>query len=213
MDKVLVGRKEGMTRIYNEEREVVPVTIVESPDCVLLNKREVDGRPSVQLGFEKTDKLNKPEAGQFESRGIEPRRVLREFIVAPDSPLLELENGEPVETSLFTHGDRVDVKGVTKGRGFQGSMKRWGFSGGPGSHGGGLGRKTGSIGQAADPSRVFPGKKMPGRYGNDQKTMQNLTVQKVIEAENLLLISGSVPGAEGEIVIVHSALKGDNNGN
>lgn len=212
MMKVIIGRKEGMTRVYDEQREAVPVTVIETPDCVLVQKRKVDGRPSVQLGFERTDKLNKPEAGQFKSRGIDPRRVLKEFIVDPESPLLDLEVGDPVGTDMFSVGDAVDVKGITKGRGFQGAMKRWNFSGGPASHGGGLGRKTGSIGHAADPSRVFPNKKMPGRYGNDKKTVQNLELQKTIESEDLLLVSGSVPGSEGGTVVVHSARKGENNG-
>ncbi len=212
MDKVLLGKKEGMTRVYNDENEAVPVTVIESTDCVLVDKREVDGKQIVQLAFDKTDNLNKPEAGQFESRGIEPRRVIREFVVSEDSPLLEVEAGAEVAPQLFEVGDTVDVVGVTKGRGFQGVVKRWNFSGGPDSHGGRLGRHTGSIGPSADPSRVYPGKKMPGRYGNKRKTVQSLTIEKIIDDKGLLLVSGSVPGSEGGTVVVHSAQKGDIDG-
>ncbi len=209
MEKILLGKKEGMTRVYNNDDEVVPVTVIESTDCVLVEKRQVNGQQVVQLAFDKTDNLNKPEAGQFESRGIEPRRVIREFAVSEDSPLLEAETGDEVAPALFEVGDSVDVVGVTKGRGFQGVVKRWNFSGGPGSHGGGLGRHPGSVGQSADPSRIYPGKKMPGSYGNDQKTMQNLTIEKIIDEKGLLLVSGSVPGSEGGTVIIRSARKGD----
>lgn len=211
MLKILIAKKVGMTRVF-EGDNARPVTVVESPDCVVVQKREVDGRPSIQIGFEKTEKLNKPEKGHFEARGVEPRRVLAEFIVEEDSPLLELEEGDDIGAEIFEAGELVDVKGKTKGRGFQGVMKRWNFSGGPASHGGRFGRRTGSIGQAATPSRVYPGKKMPGQYGNDTQTIERLEIVKVLPDENLILISGSLPGPSGEIVFIRDARKGERNG-
>ncbi len=210
MQKVLIGEKAGMSQVYNESDEAVPVTLIESPDCVLVMVRQIDGRRSVQLGFDETDGLNKPEEGHFTSRGVAPRRVLREFLVSEDSPLLEMEEGDPVGPDLFEVGERVDVQGRTKGRGFTGAMKRHGFGGGPSSHGGRFGRRTGAVGNAADPSRIFPGKKMPGRSGNEQRTQQNLNVVRVFPDENVLMVSGSIPGPDGGVVIVHSALKGAN---
>ncbi len=209
MLKVLMAKKVGMTRIYDGD-EAVPVTVVESPDCVLVRKRTVNGRPSVQIGFEISDKLNKPQEGQFTSVGVKPRRILKEFIVSDDSALLELDEGTEINTDIFEEGELVDVSGQTKGRGFQGVMKRWNFSGGPSSHGGRFGRRTGSIGNAADPSRVYPNKKMPGQYGNDNQTVENLKIMKVVAEENLILISGSVPGAEDGLLIIRNARKGEN---
>ncbi len=209
MRKVLLGKKEGMSRLYDAEGSAVPVTVIQSLDCVLVGCREFDGINSVQLGLEKTDKVNRPVRGQFESRGIEPRKILREFQVSADSPLLEIEAGELIKPSLFETGEVVDVTAVTKGRGFQGVVKRWNFAGGPASHGGRFARRTGSIGQAADPSRVFPGRKMPGQYGGDTQTVQCLTVERIIEDESLILVAGSIPGARGGTVVVRSTLKGD----
>lgn len=209
MRKLLIGKKAGMSQVFDEDGNAIPVTMVESPDCVLVLKRTVDGRPSVQIGFDRTDKLNKPEAGHFESRGVEPRRVLEEFLVDEDSPLLEMEEGDDVGPDLFEEGERIDVRGRTKGRGFSGAMKRHGFSGGPSTHGGGFGRSTGAVGQAADPSRIFPGKKMPGRFGNDWRTIQNLEVVSVFPEDRVLMVSGSIPGPDGGVVLVHDALKGE----
>jgi large subunit ribosomal protein L3 len=206
-NKVLIGKKAGMTRIYNDDRETVPVTAIVSPDCVLVKQREVDGRLSVQLGFRKTDTINQPMDGHFESQDLDPHKELHEFIVPEDSPLAELESGDPIEPNLFEVGDSVDVTGKSKGRGFAGVVKRWNFSGGPSGHGGGFGRNTGSVGQSADPSRVFPGKKMPGHYGNETTTMQNLTVEKILPDENALLVSGSIPGADDWTVIVTNSVK------
>jgi len=207
MDKVLLGRKAGMTQVYNED-DARAVTVVESPDCVVVQKRTVNDQPSIQIGFDQTDKLNRPESGHFESKGIEPRRVLQEFMVDEDSVLVEHEEGDGLSVDLFEEGEMVDVVGKTKGRGFSGVMKRWNFSGGPSSHGGRFGRRTGAIGQSADPSRVFPGKKMPGHYGNDVETVQNLEVVRVFPEKHILLISGSIPGPEGNTVLIHSAVKG-----
>ncbi len=209
MRKVIIGKKAGMSQVY-EDNEAIPVTAVESPDCVVVMKRKVNNRYAIQLGFEKSDKLNKPRSGHFESRGIEPRRVLKEFMVDEESELSELEPGDDVGFEIFEEDEIVDVSGRTKGRGFQGGVKRWGFSGGPASHGGGFGRKTGSIGNAADPSRVYPGKKMPGQYGNDLKTVQNLRVIRIMPEEDLMLVSGSVPGPENSILVITDARKGEN---
>ncbi|MFP4686607.1 MAG: 50S ribosomal protein L3 [bacterium] len=211
MLKVLLAKKVGMTRIYDGDR-AIPVTVVESPDCVLVKKRMINGASSVQIGFDENEKLNKPQRGQFEAVGVKPRRVLKEFIVSENSPLLELDEGTDIKPDIFEEGELVDVSGKTKGRGFQGVMKRWNFSGGPASHGGRFGRRTGSIGNAADPSRVYPNKKMPGQYGNDNQTVENLKVMRIVAEENIILIAGSVPGASDGLLIIRNARKGEENG-
>jgi large subunit ribosomal protein L3 len=208
MNKVLIGRKAGMTQVY-DDGEATPVTAVESTDCVLVQKRTVNGQPSLQIGFDETSNATKPLEGHFESQGVEPRRVLNEFIVPESSPLAERDAGDEINVDLFEEGDMVDVVGKTKGRGFSGVVRRWDFSGGKGGHGGRLGRRTGAIGQSADPSRVFPGKKMPGQYGNDVTTIQNLEIVRVFPDEDVLLVSGSVPGSEDGTLIIHSAVKGE----
>ncbi|MFB6226838.1 MAG: 50S ribosomal protein L3 [bacterium] len=207
MNKVLIGKKAGMTRIYNENDESVPVTAIKSPDCVVVRKRSLEGRPSLQLGFRETDSVNKPLQGHFDKHGVSPRKELHEMIVEEDSPLADLEPGDRVKPDIFDVGDIVDVTGESKGRGFQGVVKRWDFSGGPSGHGGRFGRNTGSVGQSADPSRIFPGKKMPGQYGGDTTTMQNLTVMRILPDENAILVSGSVPGADEWTVMVRNAAK------
>ncbi len=196
-----------MTRVYNDAGEVIPVTAVISTDCVLVKTRDVDGRLSVQLGFRETDSINKPMNGHFESEGLKPHKELHEFIVSDDSPLANLEPGDRVDPEVFEVGDSVDVTGKSKGRGFTGVVKRWDFSGAPSGHGGGFGRNTGSVGQSADPSRVFPGKKMPGQYGDETATMQNLSVVNILPSEDALLVSGSVPGADEWTVIVRNSVK------
>lgn len=207
MKRVLIGKKAGMTRIYNDDNESVPVTAIETPDCVVVKTHELDGRPSIQLGFRETDSINKPLDGHFESEGLAPHKELHEFIVDEDSPLTDFEPGDRVGPDLFEKGDIIDVTGRSKGRGFAGVVKRWDFSGGPNGHGGGFGRNTGSVGQSADPSRIFPGKKMPGQYGGDTTTMQNLTVMRVLPDEDVILVSGSVPGADDWSVVVRNAAK------
>lgn len=208
IEKVLIGKKAGMTRIYNDQGEAIPVTAIVSSDCVLVQEREVDGRTSVQLGFRETDSINQALDGHFESQDVQPRKELHEFLIAGESPLNDYETGDALGPEIFEVGDSVDVTGETKGRGFSGVVKRWNFSGGPRGHGGGFGRNTGSVGQSADPSRIFPGKKMPGQYGNKTSTMQNLTVEKILPDEDALLVSGSIPGADDWSVVVRSTAKG-----
>lgn len=208
MNKVLIGKKAGMTRVYNDDGETVPVTAIVSEDCVVVDTHEDEDRFAVQVGYRKTDSINQPMDGQFESRDLAPRKELHEFALSEDSPLTDYEIGDSVTPELFEVGDHVDVTGKTKGRGFSGVVKRWNFSGGPKGHGGGFGRNTGSVGQSADPSRIFPGKKMPGQYGNETTTMQNLTVEKILPDENALLVSGSIPGADDWTVVVRDTAKG-----
>lgn len=209
MNKILIGKKSGMTRIYNDDGEAVPVTAIVSPDCVVVQKRQVNQETSVQLGFRRTDSINEPMDGHFEAHGLEPHKELHEFLVDDDSPLDDIDEGDNVLPDIFDVGDHVDVTGQTKGRGFSGVMRRWGFSGGPRGHGGGFGRNTGSVGQSADPSRIFPGKKMPGQYGNKTTTMQNLRIEKILPDENAILVSGSVPGADGWTLVVRDTVKGE----
>ncbi len=207
MRKVLIGEKAGMTRVYEGDGTAVPVTAVESPDCVVVQRRRVEGRPSVQLGFDVIDDVNQALQGHFDAHDVSPRRVLMEFLLDEDAPLGDHEEGDPVRPDLFEEGEPVDVTGQTKGRGFSGAMRRWNFSGGPKTHGGGFGRTTGSVGHAADPSRIFPGKKMPGQYGHDTETVENLRVVRVLPDEDVLLVSGSIPGADGWPVVVRDAVK------
>ncbi len=207
--KVIFGEKAGMTQVFDDETaDAIPVTIIESEDCVVVQHRKVDGRPSVQVGFRETDGLNKPERGHFEALGLEPRRELAEFLVDEDSPLLELEPGDEVLPDLFEVDEYVDVQGRTKGRGFSGAIRRWNFSGGPKTHGGGFGRGTGSIGQATQPSRVFPGKKMPGQYGNKIDTMQSLRVVDIFPEERVFFVKGSVPGPTGGTLLIRETARG-----
>ncbi|MFB6355229.1 MAG: 50S ribosomal protein L3 [bacterium] len=210
MQQVLLGQKEGMSQIYDDDGKSIPVTVVSSEDCVLVQKRTVQDQPSLQIGFDEIgeNKVNKPMKGHFDAHGVSPRRVLQEFIVNDDSPLAELDEGDRIGVDIFEEGDSIDVKGKTKGRGFSGAVRRWGFGGGPMSHGGGMDRRTGSVGQSADPSRIFPGKKMPGQYGNEIETIQNLSVVRVFPEEDALFVSGSLPGPEGNTIILYNTQKG-----
>lgn len=202
--KGLLGTKVGMTQIWRNDK-VVPVTVVLAGPCPVVQRKEptTDGYSAVQLGFGETRKksLNKPLLGHLEKAKAEPVRFLREFRdFNPD--------GEVVTVEVFAGGEKVDVTGTTKGRGTQGVMRRWGFQGGPASHGSKKWhRRPGSIGQRKTPGRVFKGKKMAGHYGNERITTSNLEVVEVRAAENLLLIKGAVPGANGSLVVIKAAKK------
>ncbi len=202
MARGIIGRKKGMTQIFSEQGEMVPVTVIEAGPCVVadIKSEDKDGYTAVRLGFErvKSDKLNKPDLGQFEKFDLEPHRYLREFYCESED---EYTPGDEITVEIFSSGDKVDVTGVTKGKGFSGNVKRHGHSTGPRTHGFGLDRGPGSIG-ALGPERVFKGQKLPGRMGRNRTTIKNLKVMRVMPERDVLLVKGSVPGPEEGIVEV-----------
>jgi len=208
MMKGLIGKKLGMTSVYDESGAAVPVTVIEAGPCVVVQRREndKDGYTAVQLGFEdqKEQRMNKPDLGQFKKAGVDAKRVLKEFRVDDSA---EVAVGDVVNASAFEEVNYVDIVATGKGRGFQGVVKRYGFGGGRASHGGGWTRRPGSIGMCEFPGRVFKGKKMPGQMGDKRVTTQNLKIIQVRPEENLILVKGSVPGANGGIVVIKEALK------
>lgn len=209
MVKGMLGRKAGMTRIFTEDGAVVPVTYIEAGPCSVVQRktRDIDGYEAVQLGFaaKRKDKAKKPESGHFAKAGVEPCRELREFSVDAAS---ELKPGDAIKADMFAAGERVDVVGVSKGRGFAGVHKRHGFGGGPETHGSNFHRAPGSIGQSADPAKTFKNKKMPGHMGNARVTVQNIEVVQVDGEKNLIAVRGAVPGPNGGVVVIRKSVKG-----
>ena len=207
----LVGRKVGMTRVFGEKGEAIPVTVLEvSTNYVAQKKSEMtDGYNAVQVSFgsKKANRVNKPQAGHFAKAGIEAGRGLLEFRV-DESRLQELQVGSALDVNLFAIGQFVDVTAVSKGKGFAGNIKRHNFRSQRASHGNSLSHRVpGSIGQCQDPGRVFKGKKMPGRLGGKRVTTQNLVIIRVDEDRKLLLIKGAVPGAVNAKVVVRPSVK------
>jgi large subunit ribosomal protein L3 len=206
----ILGRKLGMTQIYSSEGRVVPVTIVQVGPCLVVQRRTVaaDGYEAVQLGLVEerpARKVSRPMRGHFDKAGVAPTRKLVEFRVDSDE---EWNEGDQVKASIFAADEYVDVVGTSKGKGFQGVVKRHGFAGGRATHGSMFHRAPGSIGQASDPSRVFPGMKAPGRMGGQRVTVKNLRVEKVDEERNLLFLRGSVPGPRDGYLAIRRAKKG-----
>ncbi|MFK4310735.1 large subunit ribosomal protein L3 [Bacillus sp. RC242] len=207
MTKGILGRKIGMTQVFAENGELIPVTVIAANPNVVLQKKttETDGYNAIQLGFEdKREKLtNKPEQGHTAKASTTPKRFIREI---RDADVDGLEVGQEVKVEVFTAGEIVDVTGISKGKGFQGVIKRHGQSRGPMSHGSRYHRRPGSMGPVA-PNRVFKGKKLAGRMGGDQVTIQNLEIVQVDTERNLLLVKGNVPGAKKSLVVVQGAVK------
>ena len=211
MDGIL-GKKLGMTQIYNDDGTTVPVTVVQAGPCLVVQRKtaDSDGYEAVQVGLveakkAKKAKPGKPLAGHFAKAGVEPVRHLVEFRVAAGD---EAKPGDEVKASLFATDDYVDVTATSKGKGFQGVIKRHGFKGGRATHGSMFHRAPGSIGQSAYPSRVFPGVRLPGRMGGTQITTKNLRVVKVDEENGLLYLRGAVPGAAGGLLTIRRAKRG-----
>ncbi|WP_432362169.1 50S ribosomal protein L3 [Sporosarcina sp. UB5] len=208
MTKGILGRKVGMTQIFAENGDLIPVTVIEAAPNVVLQKKtiETDGYEAIQLGFDdKREKLaNKPEKGHVAKAETAPKRFIREF----RGDVAGYEVGQEVKVDTFAEGDIVDITGVSKGKGFQGVIKRHGYSRGPMSHGSRFHRAPGSLG-AVDGQRVFKGKKLPGRTGGDTVTIQNLEIVRVDAERNLLLVKGNVPGARKSLITVKSAIKGN----
>jgi large subunit ribosomal protein L3 len=207
----LIGKKIGMTQFYNADGNVVPVTLIQTGPCVVVQKKESakDGYNALQVGFgrKKSQRVNKPEQGHMAKAGKGAFEVLKEFRLDDVS---QYEVGQEIKAGdLFKAGDRVDVSGTSKGHGFTGVIKRWSFGGFPGSHGTHeYFRHGGSIGNRSFPGRVRKGKKMAGHWGNEQISVQNLEVVDIRPEANLILIKGAVPGARQGIVVVRQAMKG-----
>lgn len=205
----ILGKKVGMTRVFTEDGRWIDVTVVEAGPCTVVQRKtdESDGYSAVQLGFgeRKEKQCTKPQKGHFDKAGIAPKRTIREFAVEADS---ELKAGDEITAEIFKAGDLVDICGTSKGKGFAGVIKRHGFSGGPGGHGSHFHRAPGSMGQSATPSKIFKNKKLPGHMGNVRVTTQNLEVVEVDPEKNLLVIRGSVPGANGGVLTVSKSVKG-----
>ena len=210
MRKGILGRKVGMTQIFTENGQLVPVTVIEAtPNKVIqIKTRETDGYEAIQVGFgEKRDKLiNKPEQGHLEKAGVKNVRYLREFRKEGVAEFQDLKVDDSIEVDMFKPGELVDVTGTTKGKGFAGVIKRWGFARGPMAHGSMYHRRVGSLG-AAGMARVFKGRKLPGRMGNVQRTIQGLELIRVDTERNLLLVKGGIPGARGSLVKVQASVK------
>jgi len=209
MKKAIIGKKVGMTQIFDEAGKVIPVTVIEAGPCVVVQKKtaEKEGYNAVQLGFGEVEerKVNKPELGHFKKAGVEPKKVLKEFQLENSN---ELNVGDVLKADVFAEGDKVDVTGISKGKGYAGVIKRWGAQRTPTSHGGGpVHRHAGSMGSGTDPSRIFPGKIGAGHMGAEQVTVQNLDVVKVDPEMNLIAIRGAVPGPKGGIVYIKNTSK------
>ena len=208
--KALLGRKLGMTQVWNADGHLVPLTVVQVGTNVVTQVRteEVDGYSAIQLGFGEIDsrKVTKPLQGHFEKAGVDPRRHLAEVRTSEHD---SYELGQELDAATFEAGQSVDVSGTTKGKGFAGVMKRHGFAGVSASHGAHRNhRKPGSIGACATPGRIFKGLRMAGRMGGNRRTVQNLTIQAVDTEKGLLLISGAIPGPKNGVVLVRSSVKG-----
>ncbi|MBQ8763340.1 MAG: 50S ribosomal protein L3 [Clostridia bacterium] len=207
MQKALIGKKIGMTQIFDEKGNVVPVTVVEAGPCTVVMKKTIenDGYEAVQLGFGdvKVQRVNKPMMGHFKKADVAPKKTLKEFKLEGD-----LNVGDTIKADIFAAGDKVDVAGTSKGKGTAGSIKRWNFSRLKESHGTGpVARHAGSLGACSDPSRVYKGKKLAGHLGCEKVTIQNLDVVKVDAENNLIAIKGAIPGPKGGIVVIRNSVK------
>jgi large subunit ribosomal protein L3 len=206
MSNTILGRKLGMTQVWSEDDRLVPVTVIKAGPCTItqIKTLEKEGYSAIQIGFEglKANKVNKPMKGHFDKAGVEPLKVLREVRV-DDASTYEL--GQQINVEQFAEVKKVDVSGISKGKGFAGVMKRHNFRGGPGGHGAHFHRAPGSIGQCATPSRVFKGLRLPGHMGVDKVTVKNLEVVRIDVEQNLMLVKGAVPGGKGALVSVRTA--------
>jgi len=209
MVKGIIGKKVGMTQLFDENGKVIPVTVIEAGPCTVVQKKTVesDGYQAVQLGFGEVSakKVNNAAAGHFKKANVAPKKTLREFRLEDVSGL---NVGDVIKADVFAAGDKVDVAGISKGKGYQGVIKRYGKHRLRESHGTGpVARHAGSNGSTSTPSRVFKGKKLPGHMGAERVTVQNLIVVKVDAENNLIAIKGAIPGAKGSVVTIHDSVK------
>ncbi|MDI9490054.1 MAG: 50S ribosomal protein L3 [Clostridiaceae bacterium] len=205
MNRFMLGRKAGMTQLFDEHGLMIPVTVIDcGPLTVVQNKtEEIEGYQAVKVGFDQYKKHNKPAIGQFTKVNVEPMRILREF-----RDTEQYETGQTIKVDeMFEAGDKVDISGTSKGKGFQGSIRRHGFSKGPMSHGSKYHRGPGSMGSSATPARVQKGKKLPGQLGNKRTTVQNLEVVQVDGERNILVVKGAVPGPKGGLLEIKTSVK------
>ena len=208
MEKAIIGKKLGMTQIFDENGNVIPVTVIEAGPCTVVQKKtaENDGYSAVQLGFEDVQekRLTKPAAGQFKKAGVSAKRHLKEFRLEGAA---DMNVGDVVAADTFAAGDKVDITGITKGHGYTGAIKRWNLHMLGKTHGiGPIHRQSGSMG-VIDPARIFKNKKMAGQYGNEQVTILNLAVAKIDAENNLIAVRGAIPGAKGGIVFIRDSIK------
>mgnify|MGYP002512449725 CR=1 FL=1 len=204
MQKAIIGKKIGMTQLFDEKGKVIPVTVIEAGPCVVVTKKTIenDGYEAVQIGYGDIadKKVTKPMKGHFAKADVAAKKFLKEFRIE-DTSVLNI--GDIVKADTFASGDKVDVQGISKGKGYAGVIKRWNFSRLKETHGTGpVHRQAGSMGANSDPSRIFKNKKMPGQYGNEQVTILNLDVVKVDAEKNLIAIKGAIPGPKKGIVMV-----------
>ena len=209
MQKGIIGKKIGMTQIFDANGKVVPVTVVEAGPCPVTQKKTIenDGYESVQLGFQdvKVERLTKPLKGHFAKADVAPKKVLKEFRL---SDISGVNVGDIIKADIFAAGDMVDVTGTSKGKGTAGAIKRWNFSRLKESHGTGpVARHAGSLGACSDPSRVYKGKKLAGHLGNEKVTVQNLSIVKIDAENNLIAIKGAIPGPKGSFVVIKDTCK------
>jgi len=208
MKKAILGTKIGMTQIFDEEGKIVPVTVILAGPCTVVQKKtvETDGYEAVQVGYGevKEKNLNKPQKGHFAKADTAANKYLREFRLDDVSAL---NVGDEIKADVFEAGEKIDVTGTSKGKGFAGPMKRWGLHRGPMSHGSGYHRGSGSMGACSAPGRVMKGKKLPGHMGVEQVTVQNLEVVMVNAEENIILVKGAVPGAKGGLITIKNSVK------
>lgn len=212
MKKAIIGKKLGMTQIFLQDGRLVPVTVIQAGPCTVVQKKtiEKDGYEAVQMGFEeipqnRAEKLvNKPQAGHFKKANVAPMRTLREFRL---DDCASYEVGQVIKSDVFAEGDYVDISGISKGHGFSGAIYRWHQHTGPMAHGSKYHRGLGSMSANSDPSRVFKNKHMPGHYGVEKVTVQNITVVKVDAERSLLLVHGAVPGPKEGLLLIRNARK------
>lgn len=208
MQKAILGKKIGMTQVFTEDGIVIPVTVIAAGPVAVVQKKTVenDGYDAIQVGFEdvKEKHLNKPLKGHFAKAGVAFKRTLREFRMDDCSGY---NVGDVITAEVFAAGEKVDVTGTSKGKGFAGSIKRWGNHRGPMTHGSGYHRRPGSLGACSTPSRVMKNKKLPGHMGVERVTVQNLDVVKVDAEKNLILVKGAVPGPKGGLLIIKDSIK------
>ena len=204
----ILGKKIGMTETFEKDGKLTPVTIIEAGPCLVLQLKvpDIDGYRSVQLGFgeKREDRTKKPLLGHFKKAGVKPKRFIKEIRISDKD---KYKIGREIKVDIFKEGDFVDISGTTIGKGFQGGMKKWGWSGGPASHGSMTHRRPGSIGASAFPSRVFKGHHLPGRMGGNKRTTQKLKIVKVDLENNLLMVKGAVPGHKNSYLVIRNTSK------
>jgi large subunit ribosomal protein L3 len=209
MHKFILGKKVGMTQIFNDDGLAIPVTVIQAGPCTVLQKKtvETDGYNSVKVGYADVPekRLNKPDRGLFSKTNVSAKRYIREFRV---KDVEKYEIGQEIKVEdMFREGDKIDVSGISKGKGFQGVIKRYGHARGNETHGSRYHRRIGSMGAGSDPGKVFKGKKLPGHMGAEKVTVQNLNVVRADNERNVLLVKGAVPGPKGGLVVIKDAVK------